>query len=140
MIRLNSSIAARRCLCSPGYYGDACQNQNQRVSLTLQVKAEVDWRTNFSLVITVIDQQQNIESYDQIQYLAIRDCYSKFDINLLYSSRPKNISQNYSVRIDAYDKDSMTYRTSWIFPIIFPFLPVYPFMQSWPMYSFFKQT
>jgi hypothetical protein len=124
-IRKSRDITTRRCLCPPAYYGDFCQYQSQRVSLTLQFKAQADWRTTFTLVITLVDQQQTIESYDQIQYLAIRDCNIKFNLNLLYSTRSKNIFKNYTVRIDAYDRHMLMYRASWIFPIIFPFLPVY---------------
>lgn len=35
------------CLCPPSYFGDLCQYQNQRVSLTLQLRVSSDWRTVF---------------------------------------------------------------------------------------------
>ncbi|UJR17691.1 hypothetical protein I4U23_004589 [Adineta vaga] len=114
-----------KCLCSPAYYGSDCQYQNQRVSLTLQIRAELDWHTVFLLAIFLVDDNQQIESYDYIEYLSVRDCLTKFDIYLLYSSRPKDSSKNYSVRIDVYDKILLTYRTSWLFPLKFSFLPVH---------------
>ncbi|CAF1686970.1 unnamed protein product, partial [Adineta ricciae] len=98
---------------------------NQRVSLTVQIRPEFDWHTVFLLVIFLIDENQEIESYDYIEYISIRDCLTKFDIYLLYSSRPKNNSKSYFVRIDVYDQILLTYRTSWLFPLKFSFLPVH---------------
>ncbi|CAF4392432.1 unnamed protein product [Rotaria sp. Silwood2] len=49
----------------------------------------------------------------------------KFNIYLLYSTRPKNQTKNYAIHIDIYEKISLTYRGSLLFPIIFPFLPVH---------------
>ncbi len=92
LVRKNHTTNIQKCLCPPAYYGDHCQYQNQRISLTLQLRAEADWKMTFALTITLVDEQQNIESYDQIQYLAVRDCSTKFNINLLYSTQPKNIS------------------------------------------------
>jgi hypothetical protein len=124
-VRKNRTTNIRKCLCPPAYYDDHRQYQSQRVSLTLQLRAEADWKTTFALSMTLVDEQQNIQSYDQIQYLAVRDCTTKFNIHLLYSTQPKNISKNYSVHIDAYDKNKLIYRSSWIYPIRFPFLTVY---------------
>ncbi|CAF4006948.1 unnamed protein product, partial [Adineta steineri] len=42
----------------------------------------------------------------------------------LYPHRPKNLSSNYSVRIDIFNKDSLTYWASWHLLIPFQFLPV----------------
>ena len=119
----NTQIA---CLCPPAYYGHLCQYQNQRASLTMQVRASFEFRTVFAIVIILRDDQQNgIESYDQINYLYERDCRKKFNIYLLYGIRPKNTSTNYSVRIDIFNKQTLEYRASWLFPIEFLFLPVY---------------
>ena len=125
-IGYNNNTAQTVCLCPPAYYGDSCQYQNQRVSLTMQVRAAFDFRIIFAIVITLRHDQQNlIESSDQIDYLYIRDCNKKFNIYLLYATRPKNISANYSVSIDIFKKQTLEYRASWLFPIIFSFLPVY---------------
>ncbi|CAF3463806.1 unnamed protein product [Rotaria socialis] len=91
------------CLCPPIIYGSFCKYQNQRVSVTLQL----------------------INSYHYIRYLSIRDCNTKFNFHLLHSSRPKTVNQTYSVRIDVFDMLTLKYRVSWIFPILFSFLPVY---------------
>jgi hypothetical protein len=114
------------CLCPPAYYGHLCQYQNQRISLTIQVRASFDFQIQFAIIITLRDNQQNfIESYDQMNYLYERDCRKKFNIYLLYSTRPKNTSTNHSVHIDIFDKETLQHRASWLFPIKFPFLPVY---------------
>ncbi|CAF1130475.1 unnamed protein product [Adineta steineri] len=116
------------CLCPPSFYGNICQYQNQRVSLTMRFQAYSDSRrTLFALVITLIDDSDKriIHSYEQLTYLYFRDCQKKFSVYLLYSTRPKNVTQNYSIHIDIYDKTSLTYRGSLLTPIKFPFLPVH---------------
>ncbi|CAF1447004.1 unnamed protein product [Rotaria sordida] len=124
-IQTNVNKFKLSCLCSPSYYGDKCQYQNQRVSLSLQIRATSDWWNEFIFLIMLIDDEQNIESHDHIEYLSVRDCGIKFNVYLLYSTRPKNSSENCSVRIDAFDRMTMNYRSSWIYPIQFWFLPVY---------------
>jgi hypothetical protein len=124
-IRMTNDTFDLYCLCPPSYYGDSCQYQNQRVSLTVQIRATSDSRNVFIFAITLIDNENNIESYDYIKYLPFRDCDIKFHIYLLYSTRPKNLSKNYFVRIDAFNAWTLNYRASWIYPIQFSFLPVY---------------
>ena len=115
----------QKCLCPPSYYGDLCQYQNQRVSITLQVRALSQWETTFAIILILIDEAEKfVNSYDEIEYQSMRDCDKKFNIYLLYSTRPKNLSKNYSVQIDLYNKQSLTYIASWWYPIQFLFLPV----------------
>ena len=113
------------CLCPPSYYGHRCQYQNQRVSLTLQMRLTSDWRTIFVFLITLTDSEANIESHEYIEYTPNRDCPIKYDLYLLYATRPKNLSKIFSVRIDAFIGMTLNYRASWIFPLRFPFLPVH---------------
>jgi hypothetical protein len=124
-IQMSDGTNKLSCLCPPNYYGDQCQYQNQRVSLTLQIQAASDWRNLSTFVITLIDNEKNIESHDHIEYLSVRDCDTKFNVYLLYSTRAKNSSKTYSVQIDAFNKLTLSYRTSWIFPLQFSFLPVH---------------
>lgn len=115
-----------RCLCPPSYYGNLCQYQNQRVSLTIQVRIQAEWHTMFTFLITLIDDnKQTINSYDQFSYLASRDCNTKFHLYLLYGHRPKDAMKNYSIRIDAFERRSFVHRAIWLYPIRFPFLPVH---------------
>ncbi|CAF2974159.1 unnamed protein product, partial [Rotaria sp. Silwood2] len=117
-----------KCLCPPSYYGPRCENQNQRVSMTLIFRKESlsnIWRTIvFNFFIMLIDEEHTIISYEQILYSSTRDCNSKFDINLLYVDQPKSQSKNYSIHIDAFIKNNLTYYASWYLHILFPFLPV----------------
>jgi hypothetical protein len=119
--------ATRKCLCPPSYFGDRCQWQNQRVSLTLQIafRSFLSSSVVFQLVVILIDIQGNIEAnHEQITYVAARDCSTKFNIYLLYHNRSKNSSANYSVHIDVFDKITLQYYGSWHLSIPFQFLPV----------------
>jgi hypothetical protein len=81
------------CLCPPSFYGNMCQYQSQRVSLTIQLRAFSDsWQIPFTLVISLIDDSDEriIHSYEQLTYLPMKACERKFNIYLLYSTRPKN--------------------------------------------------
>jgi hypothetical protein len=116
----------KRCFCPPSLYGEHCQFQNQRISLSLQIGAP-QWRTLFRFIIFLFDNknEQIIQSYHRVDYLSIRDCGTKFHINLLYLSRPKSQHTSYSIRIDVFDVEMLEYRASWLYPIRFTFLPVY---------------
>ena len=115
------------CFCPPSFYGDHCEYQNERVSLTIQFRALSDsWQTLFSLIVLLIEEtdQRRVHSSEQFTYLSMRDCQVKFNLYLLYSTRPKNSSLNYFIRIDLYEKMTLTYRSSWLIPLRYPFLPV----------------
>ena len=123
-----NNLTNTTCLCPPSFYGDKCQYQNQRVSLTMQIHALSDaWQTPFAFIVSLTDDndKQTIHSYEQFTYLPMRDCQVKFNIYLLYSTRPKNQSKHYSLHIDIYEKFSFAYRGSWLIPLTFPFLPVH---------------
>ena len=123
----NENSSQQLCLCPPAYYGRLCEYQNQRISFTFQMQAQSDWHTPYAIVITLRDNQQGlIESHEHLTYLPSRDCRKKFHVYLLYTTRPKNTSKNYTVRVDAYNKHTLDHRASWMFPVNFPFLPVQP--------------
>ncbi|CAF4583556.1 unnamed protein product [Rotaria sp. Silwood1] len=115
-----------RCFCPHNYYGDRCQYQNQRVSFTLTL-ATSGINGIYSVVITLVDDddnQQEINSYDQVTYVPGMNCRKPINSYLIYSTRPKNNSKNYSIRVDAFDKASLAYLASWHLNIPFLFLPV----------------
>ena len=114
------------CLCPLSYYGVRCEYQNQRVSVTLQVQVRSNWREGLTVILRLIDAEQELQSSDHIEYLPIRDCQKKFHLVLLFPTRPRNHSRNYSLRIDAFYRSTLTYWASWRFPVRFLFLPVYP--------------
>ena len=116
------------CLCPPSFYGDLCQYQNQRVSLTIQFQTFSDSRQIlFALIVSLIDDsdERTIHSYQQLTYLYFQHCQQKFNIYLLYSTRPKLPTKNYSIHIDIYEKITFTYRGSLLIPIHYPFLPIH---------------
>ncbi|CAF1198896.1 unnamed protein product [Adineta steineri] len=116
------------CLCPPSYYGNQCQYQNQRLSLSIRFHASAQSRQIlFAILIMLVDNtnQRMIHSYEQFTYLSIRDCKVKFNIYLVYSSRPKAMNKNYSIHIDMYEKISLRHRGSFIYPVEFLFLPVH---------------
>ncbi|CAF1216868.1 unnamed protein product [Rotaria sordida] len=115
------------CLCPPSYYGDTCQYQNQRVSLTLQVQPSLDiGRVPLAIVLLLIDDDEKlINSYEQFTYIPKRDCNTKFNVYFLYSTKPKNSAKNYSIHIDIYEKRSiLRHHASWLISLNFNFMPV----------------
>ncbi|CAF1013120.1 unnamed protein product [Rotaria sp. Silwood1] len=123
-----NNVTTITCLCPPSFYGNMCQYQNQRVSLTMQFQTSSDSRrTLFAIVISLIDDsdEQIIHSYQQFTYLYIYHCSIKFNTYLLYATRPKNQTKQYSLRIDIYEKVSLMYRTSLLVLLNFTFLPVH---------------
>jgi hypothetical protein len=124
----DNNLSTITCLCPPSYYGSRCQYQNQRISLSIQFRASSQsWQTPFAIIISLIDESDEriIHSNEQFTYLSTRDCQIKFNIYLLYSTRPKNQSKYYSIHIDIYEKMTLNYRGSLLMPIKFPFLPVH---------------
>ena len=116
------------CFCPPSYYGDRCQYQSQRISLTIKFQAlAASWRTPFAILISLIDDSDRrvIHSYEQITYLSSRDCHFRFQKYLIYSTQPKDPNRIYSLHIDFYEKISLKYRGSVLLPIQFQFLPVH---------------
>ncbi|CAF0915257.1 unnamed protein product [Adineta steineri] len=113
------------CLCSSHYYGNFCQYQNQRVTLTIRIRQEnLEKFRVIGIVIRLADHTGLIHSYEQITYIPVINCDAKYNLHLLYQDRPKDMTKNYSVYIDAYNKRNLTYITSWIFPVQFLFMPV----------------
>ncbi|CAF4081076.1 unnamed protein product, partial [Adineta steineri] len=124
--RLEVSNYSSLCFCPPNYYGDQCQYQNQRVSLTLML-ATIKKPIIYAIAVTLMEDDndtQEIHSYHQFTYESKTYCGQNIDIYLLYTTRGKNNSKNYSIRIDAFDKSSLTYLLSWHLTISFSFLPV----------------
>ncbi|UJR17411.1 hypothetical protein I4U23_004306 [Adineta vaga] len=112
-----------RCFCPPNYYGSQCQYQSQRVSLTLRF-LPFNRHSIYSILIKLIDQNGLINSYEQLTFMPIWGCKFKFNIYLLYSTGPKDPLKNYSLHIDAYEKQPLIHYTSWFLPKSFNFLPV----------------
>ncbi|CAM4752934.1 unnamed protein product [Rotaria magnacalcarata] len=123
------NLTENTCLCPPSFYGDQCQYQNQRVSLTLTFAAFPDsWRIPFLFLILLIDNsdERTIHSYEQLTYLPMQDCKIKFNLYLFYAIRPKKPDPTqYSIHIDIFEKISLKYRGSWLLLLNYSFLPVH---------------
>ncbi|UJR17392.1 hypothetical protein I4U23_004287 [Adineta vaga] len=114
-----------QCLCPENYYGHLCQYQNQRVSLTIRLRQEHLEKFNIiGIVIRLVDHTGFVNFYEQITYIPVIDCNTKYNIHLLYQNRPKDMTKNYTIYIDVYDKVNLLYLTSWIYPVKLLFMPV----------------
>ncbi|CAF2407670.1 unnamed protein product [Rotaria sp. Silwood2] len=50
------NLTIMACLCPPSFYGNRCQYQNQRISLTMQFQTISDSRrTLFAIIVSLID-------------------------------------------------------------------------------------
>ena len=125
-IWFGGSIYDYGCFCPQNYYGDSCQYQNQRVSLTLSLIV-IDKYAFYAAVVILFnddDGRQEVNSFEQFDYTPDSSCATVQNIYLLYSQRPKMTSRNYSIRIDLFDKASITYIASWYIAVPLLFLPV----------------
>ncbi|CAF3982006.1 unnamed protein product [Adineta steineri] len=126
-LRLGNDNYTSICMCPPNYYGNQCQYQNQRAVLILTFSAINNAHRIYAVFIKLIDDDNNredIQSYEQIIYVSNIACGQPFERYFLYSTRPKDVSKNYSLHIDIYYKISLEYIASWYFKIRFNFLPV----------------
>jgi hypothetical protein len=79
----------------------------------------------YDIIISLIDDGDQVMNYhENFLYVPTHDCNSKYNIYLLYPTRPKSTMHNYSVHIDAFNKMTLKYHASWHLPIYFQFLPV----------------
>ncbi|CAF3969175.1 unnamed protein product [Rotaria sp. Silwood2] len=117
----------KKCFCPPSSFGDQCQWQSQRVSLTLQfIFRSVKFGINvFQIILMLIDENGRIApNIEQLTFIPVHDCGIKYNLYLLYPDRPKNSSKNYSVHIDVFDRLTLNYHVSWHLSIPYSFLPV----------------
>jgi hypothetical protein len=80
------------------------------ISVNTKVKESFSSWDYFRLIDD--DESQEVNSYEQFVPVAAQYCGKIFEIYLLYSIRLKNVSKNYSVRVDAYNKTSLAYIAS----------------------------
>ncbi|UJR17958.1 hypothetical protein I4U23_004857 [Adineta vaga] len=118
------------CMCTDSYYGDRCQFQRKRIAVFLQLRTTSLFNSLLPLYKIVIllvrnNSSNSIISHDQILYTPYRYCLPRYLIQLYY---PINQSLfpliNHSVHIHVFVAKTLEYRTSWIFPVPFEFLPV----------------
>jgi hypothetical protein len=116
------------CFCPPSYYGERCQYQNEFIGLVLNIrrKSVGDSLYVFRIIIVLLDDKKNLLFQEQILYIS--PCQKRYQMYLLYPNRPKLRNSNYSVRFDIYSihrlDNTIHFRTSLFYPILFSFLPV----------------
>ncbi|CAF1495695.1 unnamed protein product [Adineta ricciae] len=127
VLNSQTNVTRQSCLCPPSYYGDYCQYQSQRVSITMNITAPARSRqTLFVLVVLLLDDtsQRLAHSYEQLSYLHVRDKDVQYNFYLLYSTRPKDAIKQYFIHIDIYEKTTLHYKGSKLIRLQRPFLPV----------------
>ena len=115
----------RRCLCSPSYFGEHCENQQSRISIFLRIISFASFPREIALklVLYLIDiTSSKILVDEEVVHLpSIHSTYTH--LSLL----PSIYANNSFVRIDAYEvfqQQVIGYKLSWKFDIPFSFLPV----------------
>lgn len=117
------------CFCSINYYGERCQFQRKRLTVALQFQMNSSFnfrRSTFKIAILLLRSNREIVSHEQLVYVPQRQCLPKFWIPLVYSiNTTESHRGNHSIRIIVLSAENLQYHTSWQFPILFDFLPVY---------------
>jgi hypothetical protein len=125
---VNTSIDEKsfeqKCFCPPSYYGNQCQYQTDRVSLTLRFRFSISQRAAFIFVITLRDENHHINSFVIHTYQPSVDCDIKFNSYLLYSTPMKDNDKTYFIHVDLFKQEDVSYYASWHLPIHHPLLPV----------------
>ena len=124
---LNQSI----CLCPLTYFGEYCQYQSEYLIVVLQVRLLyfLEPSTVFRLFVYLINEDNVILSYEQIVYNVILSDdfphYVYLSLERIKSLSWQQRAKPKSVRIDSYivNETSVQYISSWMFSVLFPFLP-----------------
>lgn len=115
-----------RCLCPPSYYGDHCQYQRSRLTVTFRMETlqTFDTRTILYLIFYLLDEQSTVLTHEWFTYMPNIQMNEKHLLYLLY---PYQLSfKNLFLRVDSYrvTQDSLVFFLAWYFPVQFSFLPV----------------
>ena len=130
---VRSAIAKRKflCLCPMTYYGDQCQYQAERITVSLKIQHLYYFHPTkvFRLIVYLLDDKHEIVSYEEIvfnhknegnRYFVYLSSRRLTNASLYERSRSK------FVRIDSYivQETHVEYISSWSYDVAFPFLPV----------------
>ncbi|CAF4997182.1 unnamed protein product [Rotaria sp. Silwood1] len=127
-VLVNSFDRKYYCFCSPAYYGDRCQYQNEFIALILNVrrKSARDHLFVFRIIIVLLNEKKDFLFQEQILYVS--SCKKRYQMYLLYPDRPKLKDENYSIHLDIYAinrlHNTIQFRSSFHHKIPFTFLPV----------------
>ena len=119
------------CLCSNSYYGNRCQYQQKRISLSLQMKMLTLFHKKLSLytflVLLVHINQSNITILSHVQFLYVPtlECHTSITTELYYPQDKKYYSlTNNFIHIHLFNRETLKHEKSWSFSLKFEFLPV----------------
>ena len=123
-ISYETDLFQRKCFCPPSYYGNQCQYQSDRVSLTLRMRFASNHRSAFVFLIILADENRHqMNSFIIHKHHPSEDCDTKFNYYLLYSSYRRNQTMNYFLHIDLFKQVDLSHYASWKMPLV-SLLPV----------------
>ncbi|CAF0849449.1 unnamed protein product [Didymodactylos carnosus] len=121
------------CFCPASYYGDRCEYQRKRISITFQFDTPVTLfkpRTVIRLVFYLINNSTDEEGefvihFEQITHMPYSYSTNKYFLYLLYL-RKTPTKDNYYVRTDAFllTTSNVMFIATWYHRLVFPFLPI----------------
>jgi hypothetical protein len=112
------------CLCPPAYYGQRCQFQNRRISISFRL--ETYTTVTYVIVFYLLDQDEFILNHESFIHLPSERILDKYLVYLIYPRYLSNSVPTY-VRVEVFEdinNNPLEFKLVWLFPIQFPFLPV----------------
>ncbi|CAF1519979.1 unnamed protein product [Didymodactylos carnosus] len=111
------------CFCSPAYFGDKCQYQQERLTVHLRLETTIiDDADTYKILIRL--QTSTNMFYDYIDFTFINYDQTPYK-TVVYLLTP-GLHQQYSVNIDIFQitKNNVSHHSSYHYPVSFTFLPV----------------
>ncbi|CAF0817434.1 unnamed protein product [Adineta steineri] len=91
----------KKCLCPPSYFGERCQWQNQRISLTLQIRPVGSHENKISIydifIYLIDNENQIIHNYEKINYMTSKD-FNRISTQIRIPSEKSQLSINCSIQ------------------------------------------
>ncbi|CAF1245091.1 unnamed protein product [Didymodactylos carnosus] len=115
------------CLCPPSHYGKACQFQNKRLTVLIQIIGTFNRHLIFRLLVRLFDETNLVLDSVDVLHMPYQNGTIKNVIYLVYPHNSfYNISLRYFVRIDIFSVSTqdVEFHSSRYFNVKFPFLPV----------------
>ncbi|CAF1423882.1 unnamed protein product [Rotaria sordida] len=125
------------CFCPPSLYGEYCQHFSDRITIITSLynipqKLLEQSSNTIKILASLLSDDSVIDYYIfHVPLIFSKNLNKKFRFNLIHS-RPKILSESYTVRFEAYHlsvDSSIKFISVWEYPIHFPFLPSYRLAQ-----------
>ena len=126
-----------QCFCPPSLYGDYCQYYSDRITVITNldnIPSELlEQENNIIKILALFLSNDDILDYHvfHLPLILTKELKKKFRFNLIYP-RPKILSNSLKVQFEAYNlnpNSAIQFLGVWEYPIHFPFLPSYRFVQ-----------